>query len=52
MRQLASVVFLLDVENKVAQEIGDEGAEKGAKPFDKLRQRLAKTSSRQGREVP
>ena len=51
MRQLAPVVFLLDVKNKVTQQFGDEGVEKGARPFDKLRQRLAKTSSRQWREV-
>ena len=52
MRQLAPVVFLLDVKNKMTQEFGDEGVEKGARPFDKLRETLAKTSSRHGREVP
>jgi hypothetical protein len=51
MRQLAPVVFLLDAENKVTQHLGDEGVEKAAKPFDKLREALAKPSSRQGRDV-
>jgi len=52
MRQLAPVVLLLDAENKVTLHLGDEGVEKAAMQFDKLREALAKTSSRQGREVP
>ena len=52
MRQPAPVVFLLGAENKMRQRFEDEGVEKFNKPFDMRMETWAKTSARQGREVP
>jgi len=38
--------------DKVTQHLENEGVEKGNKPFDRLRETLAKSSPRQVREVP